>query len=1005
MFTLYDDTLSYRRLGQMRYAEDKRSYFINVLRFIHRNAIHIHRLAVKEYTDKVIVRRTVQISAGIVMGYVLYKSARKTYSAIHFMVNNHYEVAERTRQFIGIGYYSRLIDLLSSEQSYDFRSLFRRTSVNMLEQELKGHSHPQAWYERSVANELMNRFIAITGYTKYSVSMSKLEQQDGTDGVREYHHAKDLQQHYQHDNLTGKHIIEMCDVDYYVDIRKYLKGNNLILYTFVPTNVAGTTTNGTYRVIEGSLIEMHITGGANYVHPIWDFESDHCVVDHYFWGIPFYSSFYLIEQKYVSPDRRIIYFQHIRNVYTPLGALLTGFRLRHRRMQYGNIVYIKSTTVDVHPEVVHSFANILENTSATIKDKILVSVRGRLAHVAKPVMSDVERIVQMEQPKVPDTHVVACILYQVSMNPVLSSLIIDRTHAPISKFEPGDNAYLPIGKNVYEDGSPTMRQISPPYLLDGCHPLRSENSDIACIKNRLTDVKNPNKPLPASFHGYIDEFIQLLVPDDVANTLVPHDYSYVYDKWKRPAQRSLLEQVKHILYLDKPIVIKSFQKAEVYKKVRGPRNICTVRPEHNARIAQFAYPFAEHIMKKQHWYAFGQHPQEIATDLIAIAATSENLIELDVNVMDGSTGEPASYLLETSVTRAYAIQYKGEVHKLLITMRSVKGWTSFHVQFGAINITVSGWLFTTIRNTLLVACIVFICWRIMGLSPQDAYDKLAKHGGDDATIRDINVDLLVQVFAKFGLTVKISVISTGMPFNFLGRTFLDPWTTKESIADVPRQLRKLHMTATPKNIPKELILYRKAQAYMITDPCTPVLGEWARAVIRILHDTIDASLLIKYENILLRDISYWANFENPFVPLTSYELAESVVAQQMGGHMQIQLAEMKFSEAKTLDDLCILMDDTYPKIAIPAAMGGILHQPNVVEKSQAQQLKEGLKLKPILKKNAQTTRTGRPDKTVKVAPKTDKKTDNGKRATMNPLCRFAARGRPCERVNCTFAHN
>ena len=347
-------------------------------------------------------------------------------------------------------------------------------------------------------------------------------------------------------------------------------------------------------------------------------------------------------------------------------------------------------------------------TSATIKDKILVSVRGRLAHVAKPVMSDVERIVQMETPKLDDTHVVACILYQVSMNPVLSSLIIDRTHAPITKFEPGDNAYLPLGKNVYEDGTPTMRQISPPFMLDSCHPLRSENSDHACIKSRLTEVKNPNRPLPASFHGYIDEFIMLLVPDDVANTLVPEDYSYVYDRWKRPAQRSLLESVKHILYLDKPIVIKSFQKAEVYKKVRGPRNICTVRPEHNARMAQFAYPFAEHIMKKQRWYAFGQHPQEIASDMVEIASTSEFLNELDVHTMDGSTGQEASYILETSVTRSYAIPYKGEVHKLLISMRTVKGWTTFHVRFGAVNITVSGWLFTTTRNTLLVAAVVYI---------------------------------------------------------------------------------------------------------------------------------------------------------------------------------------------------------------------------------------------------------------------------------------------------------
>jgi len=772
----------------------------------------------------------------------------------------------------------------------------------------------------------MSSFITTLGYKEYSVSCSASEQRADIDGTRMYYHAKDLQCNRQHDRLTTNHIIKMTDVDYYVNIKSYLTGHYVLMYTFVPTDVAGSTTNGTYRVINGNQIETHITGGGHYVHPVWDYETDHLVVDHW-WG----SSFYLIEQKSISDDRRIVFLNPIRNVYGPIAWLIPGYRCRYRRLTYDNIAYIKSTSVGSQPIVKHSFALTDSHTSATIEDKVLVAIQARLQHVAKPTMSDVERIIRIDDTK--DAHVLAGILFNVMLHPILGQLVANHNHYPITRYESGDNGYLPLGPLVTEDGRPAMRKITAPFMLNAAHPMRSENSDRACIKGRITDVKNPVKSVPPSYFRWVDEFASMLVPDEIANTLCPEGYDYLYDQWNRPIQRTMLDKVKHVLYFEKPWAVKSFQKAEMYAKITYPRNISTLPTGHNARGGQFAYVFSKYILKDCHWYAFGKHPSTISHNLHDKVRRSTKVIPTDLTKLDGSCGFFHTHIVKTCAIRAFAIPYKNELSRLMDREAHARGFTNHGICYEAEDNTLSGSSWTSARNSLANAACVYIALRQSGLDPKQAYAALGIYGGDDGITCDIDENLLTKVFAKTGLVLKAEVLHQGNPVPFLGRYFIDPWTLPDSVADVPRQLRKLHMTATPDSVPTPVVLRRRAEAILVTDSNTPVLSNWARAILRIVAPNERDK--IRYEHYLKRDLNYWSKFNDPFPPTQDLELAQKVVDELFGNNLHVIALTMRLDDATTLNDIQYLVDDTPPKVEIPAIMHGVVLTPKNIANHQA----------------------------------------------------------------------
>lgn len=880
--------------------------------------------------------RVAKAATIIISCFACYKGVK----LVQHVYTNSYEIADRFRYFVGMNRFSWLIDRLSTRNSIDDRRRFQNFNV-LNELDFK----EQAESSRNAANILINGYCTTYGFKPYDISMSKREQDYGEDGTRCFYESRDLQMQYQNDKITSKHIIKLVDVDYYLSYKQYaeLLSNscNVLMYTFVPSSVAGSGSNYTYRIASDGDVQTHYVGGSDYKHPIWDYETNCLVVD-YWWG----SAFYHVTHKPTKiDDRCFFYLQHIRNVYTPLAWIIPGSRLRRRRYIYDNIAYVKSMRkVDDKMEVYHSFAVLGDNTSADIDDSTLVSIRGRISHSLKPTMSDAERILRMESIK--RAHVSAAILYEAMMNPVLRELLFFNSHYPITRFDNSECSYLPLGPSVTEDGKPAMRTMFPGYLKDGVHPQRSENSDIACIRGRIQRVANRDDKLPPFYYQCISEFANKLIPDDVAGTLCPEGFDFIHHKWNRPAQRSLLESVKHMLYFTKPWAVKSFQKAESYSKITDPRNISTVPTGHNALFGQYMYPFAEHILKRTNWYAFGRHPRELGEMMPGKFNKANSITPSDFSRLDGSTGENCTLIHRTYTNRAFAHQYHDQLNKCIDTEAHVHGFTMKGVHYVANNNTISGSSATTSRNTSICATAAYIALRISGFSPDNAWDNLGFYGGDDGITADLPADNLKKVCAKFGIVCKTETVYEGNHVPFLGRYYLDPWTCGESIADVERQLRKLHLSATPEVVPRHIVLRRKAEGILITDAETPILSDWAKAVLRLTPSSLkEEQRWAKFTN---RDVSYWARYEDPFPPSANRDLVNRAAFASIGNNLTLIMLSVRFNNATTLTDLFPDIDvPSAPKVEITSVYRGSVVDPEKPRSKPSVDIKAASKLKTI----------------------------------------------------------
>jgi len=825
---------------------------------------------------------------------------------------------KRLREKFGPRIFTWSIFNVSSSISADYRRLFKENDVHTLLQHdtPKHHSHPGEAVERCKANTFMNNFVTSCGKTLYSVEMSTPEAEHDVRGTRHYHVAKDLQMKPKRDPLLPTDVIKMTDVDYYVNMPSYLNGHMLILYTFVPDKPAGVSQESTYCTLSNGNIEMVVNGGARYEHPLWDYDTDHVVVDHW-WG----SMVYLVEAKQFAMQRRVYLFVPVRTVYTPLAWLIPGRRLSYRELISDGVAYVKSQKiVSENMLTQHSYAPFGSTNSVTISDTVRDAIRMRCSMAKDPQISDIERILKAYN--VEDSVSGATLLTTLWRATPQVFGLNTRQITPCIVDAVNYQAVYPL---VTEDGKPVVRPIAPAYAEDAYAPRRSLNNDTACLQGRIHDVKNKVKTYPPFYVNCITEFVELLIPK--AHIGVPYDQKFVEDRMTRPAQRAKIAKFKQFAGLDSKWSVSSFQKAETYGKITHPRNISTVPTDHLVRFAGYCYALSDKL-KEQHWYGSGKHPKVLSDALYTKTATAQFVTPSDISRMDGSMGPLQTALEKAVFARFFPFEYHQEITRLLKKQEYAKAFTAFSLMYDTTDTTLSGSSDTTLRNTLANAFACYVALRSGGLfSPAQAFAKLGLYSGDDGLTPDLCPALLARVFAKMGFLCEAERVNPGNPVRFLGRIYVDPWTGPESIADVPRQLGKLHLTIAPKDVPNDLILRRKAEGILVTDPKTPFLTEWAKAIIRVCPPA-DPLLMKRYKH-LIPASSYWDTFECPFYNDVDESFVMGVVANELGitaielkGYMQTLDAATKLSDL----DLGIILPRVKPP-QIAAAIGGVLVTP------------------------------------------------------------------------------
>lgn len=762
-----------------------------------------------------------------------------------------------------------LIQLMSRTR-LDVRKAFKDLRVSEKVNEVKCcHSHLMSANQRTHGDTAALIFAKMIGRSLYSISMSKSEE-DTVRGSRYYYFAKDLQSKMRTDVLRNDEIVKLTDVDYYVDMPKIMDGHDIVVHTFVPEEVCGTAADSSYCVTQEDKIRMKVNGGAEYLHQLWDYDNDHIIVDHW-WG----SCVYLVEQKNVGLYKRLILLNCVRIVYGPLGWFISGNRLRRKRLTYGNLAYMKKLVGEGEKvKVVHNLGYLDFHTSANISDRAFMASYGKFKLAAKPNITDIERILRSYGEE--DPAGAAVLLFEL----VQSGLVVSNSSILSNPVRMLPESYQTLAPLVHEDGKERHRHTMPPLLKGGFAPVSSYNNDKQCVEGRIKSVANKISSYPPFFWLCLNEFVEELIPNDMANSLVPFEFEQQYELFNRPTQRSLIESVKHMMFNDVGVSVKSFQKSELYGKVTSPRNISTLPMGHNFRLGQYAHVLSNNVLKQQEWYAFGKHPSVVEERIVELAETSDSLIPTDISKCDGSTGYIMACLMTAVFMRAFHRDYHDEILKLLKNEAHISGMTKNGLYYECDYNTLSGSSITAVRNGTINAYVNYVCLRFK-LSRKEAYKMLGLYGGDDGMSRGVETADLEKTFAMVGMVLKAEKIIQGEAVPFLGRLYLDPWSTKESICDVKRQLSKIHTTVSPKVVPLAIAAHRKAAGYAVTDYNTPIIKDWILLVNRIYPD-VDQVEYEKYLNLTKNDSSYWSRFETPFTPLVNVELALSVIAKDFG---------------------------------------------------------------------------------------------------------------------------
>jgi len=776
------------------------------------------------------------------------------------------------------------------------------------------HSHPLSASFRSAVNEYMKDVATTAGYTAYSVSKSASDQT----GNRFFYGAKDLAQVATNDPVPDTAALIFTDVDYYADMNHWLLLNKpIMMYTFAPSTLAGTTDEYSFRTI-GDYVEYRVSGGAVYQHKIWDYKGDCMTVSDPSTGEVLTFS---VEQRVIDgdPDHRIVLLMPVARVPYPQCLYLTGhFALK--RKSYGNGEY-RHMFDPLTKQL--SLATDGAYSSVELSVDVYNAIRERIkAKNGLPLVSDVEKYLSQQQ----DVNAVlkAPLLYslmETSFKPnVVSTSKVGVSYQP---FNPAHPAEI-----VSNDGKPKGRAVNNP-LLDkpAVMPVKSISSDISSVMGRVEKPRNTRDP-PSYLKHLKAEFVAALIGEHTS-TGVSLSTDEVAQKQDKALQRVRYENSKH--YFSEHVVgcLKTFIKAEGYATPNEPRTITQVPQDVTTLLSEYTYAFKESVLKKQLWYGPGKTPVE-TIDRLQILTTSDGVVTTDFSRFDGSISEFLQSVAKACYMRFFVPNERMRLGQLYRAIFTKTAFTECGLKYDAGDGTRSGSPITTDANTIINAYVMYCALRRLRLDCNEAMANIGLACGDDGYMRNRPglTNALLSVCKDLGLDLKPELHTEG-PYPYLGRYFCDPATTATSFQDPMRTLAKIHLSANSQ-VSDAQARVNKCIGYLVTDAMTPLIGEYCRLGIKPTvgdhGETVYAGTRFSSEETYKLSLAWPQDINDK-------DLIDQQVAK-LCGLEALELANMvkTLSDCESYFDVPILME-VDRKTKIVAAVDGDLEYPEGIHSS------------------------------------------------------------------------
>jgi hypothetical protein len=720
------------------------------------------------------------------------------------------------------------------------KQAFREIVVNPVGKVAVGHSHPDAAIARNVADEGINTFIRLQGLDVYSVQMSQRDVAASVDGSLIHYHLQDQHMQERSDPITQQHVVKLCNVDYYINWLDYLwMAQPFMLFTFTPEDPCGSYHEYKWTTNNNNTITMDVSGGATYHHPLWNYNVDHFSVTYPGVTITYsveinriykhWSYVLLCPMSVVRASALARPSMTLQRQQLIVNATTIATIEQHKKTMFDSGPLRVPCAIIEHSDSSISVARPGEFSSITISSKLRSTLNSRIEY-SQFKLGDLSNLLSTEYGS--DQRFAAATIY--TSYPYNGRLCGKAT----TKYSQRDLdvSYGRSDPSFLPELSLTGTVLCSPVIDNGFLPWRSKLNEKWTREERIENIRNVQVRFLPKYLKFACEFAKLIIPHPSCQA--PYEVSMVAELQNRPTQiQNNLRAARNMdnWIIDMPSEVKSFQKSEVYPGLKDPRNISTLPSEHCLIYSTFTLPFTN-ILKTTKWYIFGKHPNRVAEDVTNLCARSKTITETDFSRFDG-THSLALYKLELALLlRTYHPCHHKQIRQVHASMVNAGARMTLGTRYEIGGSRLSGSADTSCMNSIDNAFVSYCAYRTMGYSESVSYDKLGLYGGDDGLSGDIDTTILERVATDLGLRLKVTSRPSSDPTSLLGRLYPIPAGSPVNMADLPRQLAKLHVCPTrdPKIVADPWIgLYNKASGYYITDPHTPMLGAWCRTVLRL----------------------------------------------------------------------------------------------------------------------------------------------------------------------------
>jgi hypothetical protein len=685
------------------------------------------------------------------------------------------------------------------------------------------------------ARVTIDSFIRTRGYEPYCPQLREQDVENNIDGTMKYINGRDLTGiEQQRSTLADTHILRIVDDDYDIEWTRILwMCKPVMVYTFTPSQPCGVDPEQeyTWTTQKDNSILFTTRGGTRRVKKLWNYNVP-LITQTY----PGFRVTYKVTQLHNLPNWSYI-------LINPVSVISTN-------------VYITNVPPFTRRQLVYSITNMSGGTSVAAIMEIegtgiqRVSIPGHyasisitpsmramlMAKIASGVakrMGDILFLLS-EEYKEHTSTAQAILFLAFPICGTRGSLASDPKDADIAL------TYTKLPTKLVNLDPPEkfpVTRLSPPIIPTGIVPSKTPDNERWTKWYRLEEKRNDQQVFPPKFDVYGAEFMAKLIP--IPHTATVHTVSSIMESRTLPAQRAndgkALENLFY-WWIQAKSVVAAFQKDEIYSAIKGPRNISTLPAEQCLLYSQFTRGISD-ILKKQPWYAFGIHPNEVASRINLLANKHTKLVETDFSRFDG-THSLALYQFEMAIyKRAYPVKYHSFIERIHASMLENEAHTQSGIKYDIGGSRLSGAADTSIMNSIDNAFVAYSAYRESGHSIEAAWKMLGIYGGDDGISGDLSPELYDRVAKELGLSLKTIAKDSTKFCSFLGRIYPNPRGSACHMADLPRQLPKLHLTPTADariRADPFIGLHNKAIGHLAMDANTPILTKWCNMVNRLV---------------------------------------------------------------------------------------------------------------------------------------------------------------------------